>query len=401
MNLETYATSLLRQSQMTSGYEEKEAINSNYINEGKNPIYTSKTWIHTHRGETTRHMSNHMQKVPFNEPFIVVNDKTLHIDEMMYPCDPAGSFQNAFICYCEVDYDDKGAYLDGVPRGTTYKTPQVTFANKLKPKTPVAPTNVPASVNVKPYMNVKIGEPVAEIINNDVDGIISVPHNYILDGSKLDIIYSDGDYYYNGLKLNEYDVETQTGKASKHSVTKHNQQFETKTNAEPLDLFSLEKGMLPNEYKLPVDFTGDIETIGSEYNSKGELVNIATGEAILEYNNKLMDNTVEPEVIENKGSYIDVSKYDKSEFTYMESDNSYLIDYDLLTKNEVTGKWELNGLEMDTEYGAFAEVSKEKIDAVCESAVKRGLVIAGIVVIPIIRNNCIGIGIYFRSPRYL
>ena len=54
-----------------------------------------------------------------------------------------------------------------------------------------------------------------------------------------------------------------------------------------------------------------------------------------EYNNKLMDNTVEPEVIENKGSYIDVSKYDKSEFTYMESDNSYLIDYDLLTKNEV------------------------------------------------------------------
>lgn len=103
-NMELMAQSLLRQSQMTAGYQEADSINQNYINDGKNPVYTGKTWIHTHNGKTTRHMSNHMQKVPFDEPFIVVNDKTLEIDEMMYPCDPAGSFSNAWICYCEVEY---------------------------------------------------------------------------------------------------------------------------------------------------------------------------------------------------------------------------------------------------------------------------------------------------------
>lgn len=104
LNLETYSQSLLRQSQMTSTFEEKKSINENYVNDGKNPVYTHKQWIHTHGGETTRHMSNHMQKVLFDEPFIVVNDKTLDIDEMMYPCDPAGSPSNSYICYCEVDF---------------------------------------------------------------------------------------------------------------------------------------------------------------------------------------------------------------------------------------------------------------------------------------------------------
>lgn len=103
-DVETTVQSMLRQSQMTAGYEEKTQINQEYMDEGKEPVYTGKTWIHTHAGETTRHMSNHMQKVPFDEPFIVVNDATLEIDEMMYPCDPDGSFSNAWICYCEVEY---------------------------------------------------------------------------------------------------------------------------------------------------------------------------------------------------------------------------------------------------------------------------------------------------------
>lgn len=104
-DLETSAQSLLRESQMTAGYEEAKAINDNYIDNGKDAIYNSKVWIHTHGGETTRHMSNHMQRVRFDEPFIVVNDKTLDIDEMMYPCDPAGSPSNSYICYCEVEYE--------------------------------------------------------------------------------------------------------------------------------------------------------------------------------------------------------------------------------------------------------------------------------------------------------
>ena len=286
-DIETTAQSLLRESQMTSKYEEITAVNDEYLADGKDAPYTHKQWIWTGEGATTRHESNHLQKVRFDEPFIVVNDNTLDIDEMMYPCDPAGSYSNAYICYCEVDYligeDDE--YGDNLGIGTILDNAEV-FTETV-PETP--------SVTFLP----------------NIEGLFE----------------------------------------------------EVKPTAEPLDLFSLEHGAIPNEYKLPADFTGDIETVGSEYNSNGELVNIATGEAILEYNNKLMENNVEPEVIENKGSYIDVSKYDKSEFTYMESDNSYLIDYDLLTKNEVTGKWELNGLEMDNEYGAFAEVSKEKIDA--------------------------------------
>ncbi|WP_458454438.1 hypothetical protein [Methanobrevibacter sp.] len=133
-DLETTAQSLLRQSQMTSEYDKIDAINQTAIGNGKDAPYNQKTWIHTHRGETTRHMSNHMQKVRFDEPFIVVNDKTLHIDEMMHPCDPAGSFQNAWICYCECDYGT-GEYdwinHDTVQLNQTVYKPKVNFNNGL------------------------------------------------------------------------------------------------------------------------------------------------------------------------------------------------------------------------------------------------------------------------------
>lgn len=106
-DLETTAQSLVRQSQMTSEHERILAINKKAVEDGKDEIYTHKVWIHTGAGETTRHMSNHMQKVLIDEPFIVVNDKTLDIDEMMYPCDPAGSPSNAYICYCECAYENE------------------------------------------------------------------------------------------------------------------------------------------------------------------------------------------------------------------------------------------------------------------------------------------------------
>ena len=87
-SIETTAQSLLRQSQMTANYERINGINENYIAEGKDAIFTHKTWINTGR-KNTRHMSNHMQTVLIEEPFIVVHDKMLVIDEMMYPCDLA------------------------------------------------------------------------------------------------------------------------------------------------------------------------------------------------------------------------------------------------------------------------------------------------------------------------
>lgn len=103
-NLETTAQSLLRQSQMSAGFEEATGINQEAVDNGKSEVYTHKVWVWTGAGATTRHESNHLQKVRIDEPFIVVNDATLDIDEMMYPCDPSGSPSNAYICYCEVDY---------------------------------------------------------------------------------------------------------------------------------------------------------------------------------------------------------------------------------------------------------------------------------------------------------
>ena len=103
-NLEASAENLLRQSQMQSKHEEINAINDNYLAEGKDKIYTGKEWIWTGAGATTRHASNDHQIRQVNEPFIIVNDETLEIDELMYPSDPAGSPSNTFICYCEVEY---------------------------------------------------------------------------------------------------------------------------------------------------------------------------------------------------------------------------------------------------------------------------------------------------------
>ena len=103
-NPEITAEALLRQSRMTAEYDEKKAINEKYINEGKSQIFTKKKWIWTGRGRTTRHASNNMQTVDIDEPFIVLNDKTLDVDVMMYPSDPAGGFSNAWICYCECEY---------------------------------------------------------------------------------------------------------------------------------------------------------------------------------------------------------------------------------------------------------------------------------------------------------
>lgn len=115
-NLEATAENLLRQSQMMSKHEEINAINDNYVSEGKDKVYNGKEWIWTGAGQTTRHASNHLQKRQVNEPFIIVNDTTLEIDDLMYPSDPEGSYSNTFVCYCEVNYlTEKVDYL-----GNTY-----------------------------------------------------------------------------------------------------------------------------------------------------------------------------------------------------------------------------------------------------------------------------------------
>ena len=103
-DIEKTAESLLRQSQMNAGHERINAINENAKDQGKEPPYKRKEWIWTGLGQTTRHASNHLQKRRINEPFIIVNDATMEIDELMYPSDPNGSPSNTYICYCEVEY---------------------------------------------------------------------------------------------------------------------------------------------------------------------------------------------------------------------------------------------------------------------------------------------------------
>ena len=101
-DLDTTAEALNRQTQMSASWEEYEAINQQAIEKGLPEVYSEKEWIWTGEGMTTRHQSNDGQIVGFHETFTIVNDATGDVDELMYPCDPNGSFSNAGICYCQM-----------------------------------------------------------------------------------------------------------------------------------------------------------------------------------------------------------------------------------------------------------------------------------------------------------
>lgn len=106
-NIELTAESLHRQMQMKSKYEHAQLINEKRLSEGKNELLTKKIWLVTHEGKTTRHMSNHEQKVGLNEKFLIINDANGDMDEMEHPSDPNASYSNAYICYCECAYSNE------------------------------------------------------------------------------------------------------------------------------------------------------------------------------------------------------------------------------------------------------------------------------------------------------
>ena len=101
-DLENTAEALNRQTQMNANWDECEAINQQTRDNGLDDVYTQKEWIWTGEGMTTRHESNDGQIVDFNTTFTIVNDATGDVDELMYPCDPNGSFSNTGICYCQM-----------------------------------------------------------------------------------------------------------------------------------------------------------------------------------------------------------------------------------------------------------------------------------------------------------
>lgn len=100
-DLDITAEALNRQTQMGASFDEYDAINQEAKSQGLPERYTQKEWIWTNEGMTTRHSSNDGQIVDFDEPFQCMHDVTGEVEPLMYPCDPNGSFENTWICYCQ------------------------------------------------------------------------------------------------------------------------------------------------------------------------------------------------------------------------------------------------------------------------------------------------------------
>ena len=100
-DLDTTAEALNRQTQMGASFDEYDAINQEARMNGLPDVYTEKEWIWTNEGKTTRHSQNDGQTVPFYDYFQCIHDVTGEIEPLMYPCDPNGSFENTWICYCQ------------------------------------------------------------------------------------------------------------------------------------------------------------------------------------------------------------------------------------------------------------------------------------------------------------
>ena len=103
INLDTFSENLLRENKMTSEWETYQEENRLSEEQGDGTLYNKKKWVWTGAGATTRHESNNMQEVNFEDTFVIVNDQNGDIDEIDYPCDPNGSPSNCAICYCEFE----------------------------------------------------------------------------------------------------------------------------------------------------------------------------------------------------------------------------------------------------------------------------------------------------------
>ena len=101
-DLDLTAEALNRQTQMGSEWSTYDLANRQARLKGLPEPYTKKQWIWTNRGETTRHKSNDGQTVDFYDYFEIINDKTGRVDMMLYPHDPNASYENSWICYCQM-----------------------------------------------------------------------------------------------------------------------------------------------------------------------------------------------------------------------------------------------------------------------------------------------------------
>ena len=104
-DLDVLSEQLLRESQSASEWEEVQAMNNEAEAQGKDALYTKKKWVWTGAGKTTRH--SEMESYPvidLDNTFQVVDENTDTVDEMLYPRDTRGSFENVAGCVCEIEY---------------------------------------------------------------------------------------------------------------------------------------------------------------------------------------------------------------------------------------------------------------------------------------------------------
>ena len=104
-DLDVLSEQLLRESQSASEWEEVQAMNSEAEAQGKDAMYSKKKWIWTGEGKTTRHAE--MESYPvidLESTFQVVDENTDTLDEMLYPRDTSGSFENVAGCVCDIEY---------------------------------------------------------------------------------------------------------------------------------------------------------------------------------------------------------------------------------------------------------------------------------------------------------
>ena len=104
-DLDVLSENLVRQSQSASDWEEAVAMNEEAEAQGREKPFTQKRWIHTHDGKTTRHqeMGNY-PTIPFDDMFQVEDENTGTVDQMLYPRDLNGSFENVAGCVCDIEY---------------------------------------------------------------------------------------------------------------------------------------------------------------------------------------------------------------------------------------------------------------------------------------------------------
>lgn len=88
-----------------SKFESKVYANALAFGKGTDVPYSHKTWIWSHKVKT-RHKFMQGQTVPINEPFVVTNERTGEMSNLMFPRDYARDVTgaNTINCGCDVDY---------------------------------------------------------------------------------------------------------------------------------------------------------------------------------------------------------------------------------------------------------------------------------------------------------